>query len=435
MWFRFAAPAALLLFATPALAQHHDMPMTPPAPAQTQPRHDHAEETVTFHDALIYGVLGHYRMMRDASGTSWQPDVSAHGGMHAMGDGWMVMTHALLNGVYDWQDGPRGDEKGFVSGMLMAAAQRYVGEHGKLNLRAMVSPDPAMGRRGYPLLFAAGETADGATTLVDRQHPHDLFMELSASYAHSFNDNADSVFVYAGLPGEPAFGPPAFMHRQSAMDSPEAPISHHWLDSTHITYGVITAGYVHDNWKFEASRFRGREPDQDRTNIESGELDSTALRASWNPSPNWALQVSWADVTSPEQLHPDEDETRWSASALYTRRIGDNGWYSATAAYGRKERSDGVDLDAWLAEAAWHPNDAWTLFTRAERVETDELLTGPPRNVGRVSIGAIRDWRVSGHAVFGVGALAQHHFAPDALDQSYGGDENGAMGFVRLKID
>jgi hypothetical protein len=53
--------------------------------------------------------------------------------------------------------------------------------HGTLNLRAMLSPDPFMGKRGYPLLLAAGETADGTTHLVDRQHPHDLFMELSAS--------------------------------------------------------------------------------------------------------------------------------------------------------------------------------------------------------------------------------------------------------------
>ena len=93
-----------------------------------------------------------------------------------------------------------------------------------------------------------------------------------------------SGFVYAGLPGEPAFGPPSFMHRAAAMASPEAPITHHWLDSTHITFGVLTAGLVRDSWKLEASRFTGREPDEDRYDIERPRMDSTAVRASWNPT-------------------------------------------------------------------------------------------------------------------------------------------------------
>ncbi len=154
----------------------------------------------------------------------------------------------------------------------MGMARRDFGNGDALQLRAMLSPDPLMGASGYPLLFQTGETADGVTPLVDRQHPHDLFMELSASYSHRLS-GADSVFVYAGLPGEPAFGPPAFMHRMSAMDSPEAPITHHWLDSDHITFGVVTGGWVHGDWKIEASRFRGREPDQHRYDIETGALE------------------------------------------------------------------------------------------------------------------------------------------------------------------
>jgi hypothetical protein len=300
----------------------------------------------------------------------------------------------------------------------------------------MLAPDPLMGANGYPLLFAAGESADGVTTLVDRQHPHDLFMELSASYAHRIGARS-SLFVYGGLPGEPAFGPPAFMHRLSAADSPEAPITHHWFDSTHITFGVLTAGVTHDDWKLEGSRFRGREPDEERYDIETGELDSTALRVSWNPSENWSLQASWADIVSPEALEPDEDEERWSVSGVYTRPIGEDGWWSATLAFANKERSDGVSLDAWLVEAAWRPNDRWTVFARGEAIETDELEPpghGPIRDVARLSVGAIRDWRINQHAVFGVGALAQQHLAPDDLEAAYGGDPVGAMGFVRLKI-
>jgi hypothetical protein len=286
------------------------------------------------------------------------------------------------------------------------------------------------------LLFAAGETANGVDPLVDRQHPHDLFMELSASYSHRIGEHS-AVFVYGGLPGEPAFGPPAFMHRMSAMDSPEAPITHHWLDSTHITFGVLTAGFVHGDWKLEASRFRGREPDEHRYDIETGELDSSAVRLSWNPTSNWSLQASWADITSPEALEPDEDEERWSVSGVYTRPIGDEGWWSATLAFGNKERSDGMSLGAWLAEAAWHPNDRWTVFARGEAIESDELggaHHGPVEDAARVSLGAIRDWRINEHAVFGVGALVQQHLANDALEPLYDGDPMGAMGFVRLKV-
>jgi hypothetical protein len=346
------------------------------------------------------------------------------------------MWHVLMNGVYSWQDGPRGDEKAFLAGMIMGSARRHVGERGTLNLRAMLSPDPFMGADGYPLLFAAGETANGVDPLVDRQHPHDLFMELSASYSHRLGQDS-SLFVYGGLPGEPAFGPPAFMHRMSAMDSPEAPITHHWFDSTHITFGVVTAGFVVGDWKIEASQFRGREPDEDRYDIDTGDLDSTSARLSWNPTENLSLQASWADIESPEALEPDEDEERWSVSGVYTRPIGEHGWWSATLAFANKERSDGVSLDAWLAEAAWHPNDRWTLFARGEAIETDELGAaphGPVEDVQRVSLGAIRDFRINDHAVFGVGALVQQHFASDALEPLYDGDPQGAMALVRLRI-
>ncbi|MEZ5972762.1 MAG: hypothetical protein R3C31_13210 [Hyphomonadaceae bacterium] len=460
-----AAPAAWLMFATPGWAQEHQH--EPPAAQQTPvepvpsptPEHphdamadgdhqmlEHADHQTMDHGtgsdahaammANMRGLYGPYAMGRDASGTAWQPDVSNHGGVHLHRGEWMLMTHALLNGVYAWADGPRGDEKAYLAGMVMASARRDVGDRGTLNLRAMLSPDPLMGANGYPLLMAAGESADGVEPLVDRQHPHDLFMELSASYSHRLGETS-SVFVYGGLPGEPAFGPPAFMHRMSAMDSPEAPLTHHWFDSTHITFGVITAGVTHGDWKIEGSRFRGREPDEHRYDIETGDLDSSALRVSWNPTPNWSVQASWADITSPEQLEPDQDEERWSVSAIYTRPLQDHGWLSTTLGFANKERTDGASLDAWLAEAAWHPNENWTLFARGESIETDELGAthhGPVEDVARLSAGAIRDWRINEHAVFGVGALVQQHFASDALEPLYGGDPQGAMGFVRLKI-
>jgi hypothetical protein len=144
---------------------------------------------------MMTAALGPYPMTREASGTSWQPDNSEHQGIHVMKGDWMLMFHADLNGVYDKQSGPHGDEKGFVSGMVMAMAKRAFADGDAVQFRAMLSPEPAMGARGYPLLLASGETANGVTQLVDRQHPHDLFMELSASYSHKLTAH-DSVFIY-----------------------------------------------------------------------------------------------------------------------------------------------------------------------------------------------------------------------------------------------
>jgi len=430
----------LLLFAAaPALAQHEGHGPVPPPPPPPQTEHADHDMPGMEHGGMeqpMTGALGTYPMSREASGTAWQPDASIHGGLHATAGGWMLMGHLTLNAVYDWQEGPRGDEMGFVSGMVMGMARRDLGD-GTLQFRAMLSPEPLMGRRGYPLHLASGETADGVTPLVDRQHPHDLFMEMSASYSLRLGGDA-GFFLYAGLPGEPAFGPPAFMHRMSIMDSPEAPISHHWLDSTHITFGVLTAGLVVGSVKLEAARFNGREPDQRRYNIETGPLDSTALRLSWNPTSNLSLQASWAHLVSPEQLEPDENSTRWSASAILTRPIGPNGWWSTTLAWGRRSGED-EQFDAFVLESAVGLRD-WTLFARAEHTENEELVSvgghhGPTFNVGKVSLGAIRDFEVARNVRFGVGALYAFNFVPETLEALYGGEPSGAMAFIRLRID
>ena len=231
------------------------------------------------------------------------------------------------------------------------------------------------------------------------------------------------------------------MHRMSAMDSPEAPITHHWLDSTHITFGVATVGFANRRAKIEGSAFRGREPDQDRYDVEQPDLDSWSVRASFNPTPEWSLQASYADVTSPEQLEPDEDETRTSLSAIHTRRLGRDGWWSTTAAWGRKTNDHDESKDAWLLESAVHPNDRWTVFARAERIETDELVPaaggghGDLYTVSKASVGAVRDWRLAGNVRFGVGAAYSVNRVPDALETVYGGDPDGTTVFIRLKID
>lgn len=440
--------ATAILAAPHALAQEHDHSTHAPAPQRQPPAEDHSGhaghdmggETAPLADGRA-GAFGPYSEAREGSGTSWAPEAGGHTGRNMLHIGdWMV--HGNLDTVYSSQGGPRGDDMGFLAGMLMAS-NRFNLDAGKrhtIQLRGMISPDPLMGDHGYPLLLAAGETADGVNTLTDRQHPHDVFMELSASYSYRFTGK-DSVFLYAGLPGEPAFGPPAFMHRPAAMASPEAPITHHWLDSTHITFGVLTAGYVHDHFKIEASRFRGREPDEKRWDIETGELDSTAVRLSWNPDRDWALQVSWADVTSPEQLEPDVDYTKYSASALYTTN-NLAGTFSFTGAFARKESSEDVTLDAWLAEASFQPGHGpWTIFSRFENIETDELGAhaahghhGAVENVMRWSLGASHDFTLTDQLTMSLGASLTQNWTSGSLSPLYDGDPVGAMAFVRLKL-
>jgi hypothetical protein len=426
------------------------MPMpTEPTPATTSTPMDHSQmdhatmdhqmsagEGHAGHGAMT-GALAKYPMNREASGTAWQPDASEHGGIHIRSGDWTLMGHGTFNLVFDHQSGPRGDDKTFLSGHLIGTARRPLG-NGTLQFRAALSPDPQMGARGYPLLLASGETANGTERLIDRQHPHDLFVELSASASQNISPTA-SLFLYAALPGEPAFGPPVYLHRAAIMDSPEAPISHHWLDSTHISFGVLTAGVVVDRLKLEVSRFNGREPDQHRWNFETGPLDSTAVRLSWNPTANWSLQGSWGHFENSEQLEPGVDQKRWSASALYAREIASGWTLAGTLAWGRKTIEGNKDDAAALEASLKHGR--WTIFTRGEITENRELSEdpdehGPAFTVGKVSLGAVRDFAVANHLALGVGGLFAVNFVPDDLKPLYGGNNPiGTMAFIRLKVE
>lgn len=393
--------------------------------------------TMSAGDTQMAGMFGQYPMTREASGTSWQPDSTPMEGTHAMMGDWMAMAHGYVNAIYDHQGGPRGSRQTFAQSMLMGMAQRpFAG--GTLGIRAMISLDPTIGKTGYPLLFQTGETADGQTPLVDRQHPHDLFMELAASYSHAI-DNVSSAFIYAGLPGEPALGPTAYMHRASGMDNPEAPLTHHWLDATHITFGVLTAGYVWRNVKVEASVFNGREPDQFRWNIETRKLDSASARLTWNPTPAWSLQVSHGRLDSPELLEPDMSIKSTTASASYEHTFG--GMMSQTTlAWGRNRKDTGVDTNGYLLESSMHVVKDTTLFGRFEKVENDELfeegeaLHGQVFNVRKLSVGFVQDLFSAGKVKFGAGALVSKYWAPSVLTPVYGGSPSSYMVFFRAKI-
>jgi hypothetical protein len=255
-------------------------------------------------------------------------------------------------------------------------------------------------------------------------------MEMAGSVSHRFSDR-DSGFLYFGYPGEPALGPPAFMHRPSAIANPAAPITHHWLDSTHITFGVVTAGFVHDRWKMEVSQFTGREPDQFRFNFDEPRFDSTALRLSFNPDSHWSLQVSGARLNSPEQLSPTEDETRFTASAQYFTRLGEESSAAAMLAWGLKDLSDGTKLNGVVLEGTYKPSNPWSIFARAEWEENAELGAAHAVNrVGQFSVGAVHDWQLAEHWKLGLGALHAFYFTPSSL--GYGGTPRGMMGFVRI---
>lgn len=384
------------------------------------------------------GFYGPYKMNREASGTSWVPESSPMYMATGMYDGWMGMADGYANLVYDHQGGKRGDEKTFSESMLMGMASHPLGD-GTIGVRTMLSLDPLMGKGGYPLLFQTGETANGLDHLVDRQHPHDLFMELATTYSHPITKES-SAFVYLGYPGEPALGPATFMHRFSGMDNPEAPIDHHWLDSTHITYGVATLGYIWRNWKIEGSAFNGREPDQYRWNFDDPRFSSFSGRLSYNPTDNWSLQVSKGYIKSPEQLEPDVDQRRVTASAIYNRPFGKENNWQTTFAWGNNDNHPGNSSNAYLLESAVKFYQTHTFFGRIENVDKDELFdTGTALdttiyNVSKFSLGYVYDMPLATHLALGFGGVGSLYKFPETLDPVYSKDPASMTLFTRLLI-
>jgi len=418
-----------------------------PAPdsvaAPPQPMHDHAAMGHD-HAAMIQpshtghgmpALLERTANGREASGTAWQPDGTVHQGLHGSYGPWMLMAHGYFDLVGRSEGGPRGDDKGYGASMLMGTASRPLGI-GRFGVRSMVSTDPfTIGKHGYPLLLQTGETADGEHPLIDRQHPHDLFMELATTY--SIADATRSVFAYFGYPGEPALGPPVFMHRFSGLAFTEAPISHHWLDSTHISFGVATLGVISGEFKLEGSSFTGREPDEERYDFDRARFDSHSIRASWNPG-RWAMQASLGHIESPEQLAPDEDVDRRTISIMRAGGTTDSPW-QAMFAWGQNRVLPGPILDAYLLEAA-RESGPHTLFARGEIVEKNELFQEPDPHagfvymVGRVGAGYARELTRANGVSLSVGGEGAISFVPPGLEGTY--DRHALSGalFVRARL-
>jgi hypothetical protein len=403
----------------------------------SQMDHSQMDHGVAAEGAVDHGALGHALAEGpiEASGTSRLPQAEGMmPGVHFdLGGGWMGMAHGYAWGVYSEQTGPRGDDMAFVQSMAMLMAEKEF-DGGRLQLKSMFSADPLIGDRGYPILFGTGETA-GGVPLVDRQHPHDFVMELAARADFDIAEGT-TAFLYGGPVGEPALGPPAFMHRASSKLNPEAPITHHWFDSTHITFGVVTAGVASRLWQIEASAFRGQEPDEDRWDIEEPRLDSWSVRATLTPSPNWALQVSHGRLDEPEALHLGQDEARTTTSVHYNSGTG----LAATAAFAAKNRMPGPTLTAWLAEANWDITDRHALFGRIENVENDELfpdhahpLHDQPFRVTKLQAGYAYTLPLGPFAL-SLGGSAAAFLKPDALDPFYGEDPMGYTLFAKLTL-
>jgi hypothetical protein len=359
-----------------------------------------AQMDMQHHMEMQAGPLG-IPETRMGSGTSWLPDASPmHAAHHKLGD-WTLMLHGVGFLQYDEQGGPRGSNQLGLVNWAMAAASRPLGG-GQLQLHGMLSAEPwTIGSRGYPLLLQSGEAFQG-TPLHDRQHPHDLFMELAGLYERPVAKNL-GLSLYLAPVGEPAVGPVAFPHRPSAADDPLAPISHHWQDGTHLTFGVVTAGVFTRSVRLEASWFNGREPDENRTNFDYAgrRLDSYSARLTVNPGPRWSLSTWYAYLKSPE----------------------------------------GRLANSVLVESALDLDGTNSFFGRAEyvRKNAEELMIAsvPPTaeyDVGALALGYLRTAGTVAGLAAGVGVRGSVNFVPSSLNAVYGSrTPMGVAIYLRLR--
>jgi hypothetical protein len=383
-------------------------------------------------------------MDRMGSGTTWIPDAVTLPSRHKILGAWEVMAHGFVFGQYDHQSSRRGDDQlGSLNWAMLMASRRLAGGH--FQARTMLSLDPAtVTPKGYPLLLQTGESFEGEP-LHDRQHPHDFFMELGVLYQREFN-NRIAWSLYAAPSGEPALGPVAFMHRPSAMDNPSAPLSHHWQDATHTTFGVITAGIFTRRWQLEGSIFNGREPDEHRWNIDPIKLDSYSGRVTVNPTDAWSLAAGYGYLKSPEGIHPDEPMHRITASALHGRKIGADGKATSALVWGvNRHGGDSKATNSILLENETIFDKHNTVFGRAEVVQktgedlvldegTIDNASGTRFNLGAFQLGYIRELTRLRWATIGLGAAGTVNLVPKSLEDVYGSrNPIGTFVFVRLR--
>jgi hypothetical protein len=364
-------------------------------------------------------------MNRESSGTAWVPDSTPMYGKMFMFGKDMLMLHGAIFPRYTNVSSRRGDDRLDAPNWIMAMYSHPFSDTTQIGGRLMMSLDPLTeGGRGYPLLFQSGESWHNQP-LHDRQHPHDLFDELSLSLSHKFDTDL-SAYFYFGYPGEPALGPPTFMHRASAMDDPDAPLGHHWQDSTHITFGVATVGLQWRNVKIEGSVFTGREPDENRYDFDQPRFDSFSGRVSWNPTQNLALQVSHGYIESPEALEPGLKRHRTTASLIYNLPLGKDSNWSNSFVWGQNHDTGEGKTQSLLLESNYQRGRD-TVYARWERVEKSghELVLNPADEsdifpVSGYTIGYVRDLSHGDGIDIGLGTQFTINDRPDSLDRYYG---------------
>ncbi len=362
-----------------------------------------------------------------------------HEAMAAPSGGWQLMQDGVVYGLFNHQGGPRGGREFVVPNWWMGLLTKDSGRH-QFGLSAMLSLDPAtVGKSGYREIFQVGEALDGKP-LIDRQHPHDFLMQLAASWRLSFGERT-ALTLAGGPAGEPTLGPTAFMHRASASGLVLAPLGHHTFDSTHISFGVVTAAVDHGRWTFEGSLFNGREPDEHRWDLDFGAMDSVAGRVWFRPNAEWEAQVSTARLREPEELVAGDAHRTTASLARLRQRNG--GLQALTVGYGvnaaHDERRHGL-FGEFSIERGVHSVSARVEF---QQVESQVLLTGespgdhdvdPVALVTAVTLGAARrlvTWRGFEGAL---GAQLAFHVSPEALRTTHGKYPVSFQAFVRLRL-
>jgi len=375
-------------------------------------------------------------LMNLSSGTSANPESWPMPMVMVQPGGWstMFMGVAFLSDIQ--QSGPRGGDKLYSTNWFMAAAQHRAGARGAFQAVLMLSLEPAtVTDRRYPLLFQTGETAYGLP-LIDAQHPHNFIMALGFHYAYQLGENT-TLDAYVAPVGDPALGPVAFPHRASAAELPQAPISHHWQDSTHIADDVVTLGISHKRIKLEASGFHGAEPGENRWIIEAGPIDSWSARLWFFPSANWAAQVSAGRLAHPEALEPG-DQVRTTASLAYTKPMHGGGW-STSLIWGRNHSTATFrNSNAYLAESVLPVTRRNFITGRFELVDKDELFiaafNGRVFRIGAYTLGYTRDIDLFRHVETGVGANFTAYSLPPAIQHYYSEHPAGGNVFVRFRL-
>lgn len=414
----------------PGMETHHQNPSPAPGsvPAVPTPSPMAMPAAHQMHQLMMH-------QHAEGSGTSVAPTADRMYMWSWMSGDWLWMAHGAAVAGVNHQDGPQGANTWTAPNWAMLMGSRYLGP-GLLDLRFMSSLEPlTLPPGGEPQLFQTGETYLGQP-LVNKQHPHDLFMEVAALYTWQL-DACNSLFVYGAPAGEPALGPTAFMHRPSAQDNHWAPLAHHLEDSTHISYGVGTVGFRHAPFQVEGSIFNGREPDENRWNFDFGPLDSYSARLSYFPDPHWVAQFSTGHLTSPEALQPGQNVQRTTASVTNVQNWADN-TLSTSFIWGQNLEQGGMmAMQGYTLEGQLDLGSQNHLYGRFELLDKDlsdvpGLQTDGMQRLGALTLGGVRDFISNDKFSLGLGADATVYSKDAAVSNVYGFNPVSFEVYLRL---